>query len=68
VGGYHNCAIDDVGAVSCWGKDDYGQTSSTPVLAFAQVSSGLYHNCGIASDGSIACWGWDDKGQVTSAP
>ena len=27
AGGYHTCVVDSVGLISCWGRDDSGQST-----------------------------------------
>jgi hypothetical protein len=70
-GGLSSCAIDQEGALACWGagkpgddpaatcKDvelNFGQ-SAPPKGSFKTVSVGVRHACGVKSDGSVACWG-----------
>ena len=62
AGDYHTCAIDETGAIACWGSDDglewntetkeweevyVGQTDA-PEGSFTAVSAGWGHTCAIA--------------------
>jgi alpha-tubulin suppressor-like RCC1 family protein len=66
-----NCALNNEGAISCWGagksSDDpaamcmgsiynVGQAAPPPDK-FQSVRIGVNHACGVKSDGTIACWG-----------
>ena len=73
VGHYHNCAIEQAGSVSCWGRNDFGQSTPPTGTAFTQVTAGLAFTCALDTSGTVACWGVDDgsgwdHGQVTGAP
>jgi hypothetical protein len=59
VGHYFSCAIDSLGAPSCFGADSYGQSSPPENTTFLSIVPGTVHACGIASDESIYCWGSD---------
>lgn len=77
VGGNFGCASTTVGAVLCWGNNDYGQLGdqtttghSTPA-AVTDVTSGVvgiagstYDACALDDGGSVRCWGWNDHGQL----
>ena len=64
AGSYHNCAIDDNG-VTCWGNDDFGQSTVPAGLANASsIAAGGAHTCAI-DDNGVTCWGNDDFGQST---
>ena len=76
AGSLHTCAIRD-GAVTCWGRNDYGQlgngstdwSSVTPVAAqglgagITAVAAGALHTCAIV-DGAAQCWGHNEYGQL----
>ena len=76
AGGYHTCALDDAGTISCWGLGEYGQlgtgaretdTGTTPIdapagVTFTAVAAGNAHSCAIDADGSVWCWGIDGDG------
>lgn len=69
MGSSHACALDERGAVWCWGSNDYGQlgdgtTNShpTPVRAVGiegavQVAVGHVSSCAVLRDGTVRCWG-----------
>jgi thiol-disulfide isomerase/thioredoxin len=43
--------------LTCWGRDDFGQ-STPPPGTFTSVSAhGWWHACGVKDGGSIECWG-----------
>jgi alpha-tubulin suppressor-like RCC1 family protein len=71
------CARDDVGAVRCWGSNQYGQLGRAelevhpePVLiaglppAIDITAGGQGHACAIADDGGIYCWGYAQGGRL----
>ena len=77
-GGYHNCAVQTGGAVSCWGYNGFGQLANgtntnptplgTPVTASltgsaSAVASGGYHTCAIVA-GAVRCWGANDNAEL----
>jgi hypothetical protein len=67
----HSCALDDVGAIHCWGRDlfGYGTLSDAPTgKGYVDVSSGYAHSCAINENGAISCWGNDANGQVAGPP
>jgi len=64
AGAYHTCAVRTDGALVCWGRGDYGQ-STPPLGTFSQVSAGGYFTCGVRTDGTLACWAYDYYGQST---
>jgi hypothetical protein len=66
AGWYHSCGLRSDGTLTCWGYDDYGQ-STPPSGTFQHIDVGGYHSCAIKSDGTLACWGWNNYGQA-SAP
>lgn len=71
------CAITSVGAMFCWGINDYGQigdgTTTTPrpnptavsgmSTGVSAIASGYKHTCAVKSGGAY-CWGGNDHGQV----
>lgn len=75
----HSCALTEIGAVYCWGDNQFGQlgdgttlTSSVPrrVLGssvnrkVSQVSVGWTTSCAVLESGAIRCWGNNDSGQL----
>ena len=78
VGGNHACALDDAGAVYCWGYNNEGQLglgnttqSDSPIQVTLPastralaISAGEAHTCAILDDQSITCWGRNTYGQV----
>lgn len=69
AGAYSSCALNDVGAVWCWGPNLVGQlgngttanaTSPVAVLGLhdaVAISSGDSHACARRAGGTVACWG-----------
>jgi len=77
AGERHVCAVDEDGAVWCWGENDSGQLGSRsdddsllPVLVeglplpASSVSAGGAHTCALLSDGGTFCWGDNSYGQL----
>lgn len=76
AGVFHNCARHADGAVSCWGRNDFGQLGdggmlggTTPVTVGglsdpAELALGLLHSCARLADESVVCWGRNDRGQL----
>jgi alpha-tubulin suppressor-like RCC1 family protein len=77
VGGSHTCALQDTGAVKCWGYNLLGQLgdssnsdSSTPVQVtdlssgVIQISAGEYYTCALLNTGAVKCWGYNNDGQL----
>ncbi|HIL66089.1 MAG TPA: RCC1 repeat-containing protein, partial [Candidatus Poseidoniales archaeon] len=77
--GEHTCALLDNGAVSCWGRNDFGQLGNgvtahknTPTLTSSlgtgrtavAISSGGSHTCAILDNGAVSCWGQNNRGQL----
>ncbi|XLQ20013.1 MAG: tail fiber protein [Candidatus Moraniibacteriota bacterium] len=72
------CALNDVGAVYCWGYNGYGQVGNgtttqqtSPVQIIAADVTGIsgggsqYSSfCATKTDGSVWCWGRNSQGQV----
>ncbi|HEX6307526.1 MAG TPA: hypothetical protein VFZ69_05020 [Longimicrobiales bacterium] len=73
MGGEHACAIDDAGALWCWGVLHLAgseiKVEKVPVLIptdppLVQVAAGSRHTCGLAADGRAYCWGAGERAQI----
>lgn len=71
----HGCAVDEAGALYCWGEvvsGKLGRDDTDPrpagvqggASAWRSVSAGVEHTCAIAREGSLWCWGDDTSGQA----
>jgi alpha-tubulin suppressor-like RCC1 family protein len=79
VGDRHACALDEVGAVWCWGGNDAGQLGDAtaeeqlaPVavdsdVEFASVFAGNVHTCALDGNGVAWCWGENTDGRLGDA-
>jgi alpha-tubulin suppressor-like RCC1 family protein len=75
-GEYHMCALDDAGAVWCWGNAGNGQIGSDAQRAFPRpqriaglgkasaIASGAHHVCALETAGTVKCWGRNTEGQL----
>jgi len=63
----HSCALSRSREVSCWGRNDYGESSS-PSGKFDMISAGRSFTCGIRLNGAMKCWGKNDLGQSSPPP
>ena len=75
-GDYHMCALDQAGAVWCWGNAGNGQIGSDAQRAFARpqridrlgkvraIASGTGHVCALETSGGVKCWGRNTEGQL----
>ena len=74
-----NCAIQQIGAVLCWGQGGDGQLGTgldaeesspalTETLGFdrtaTHISAGTDHVCAILDNGDVSCWGSNSYGQL----
>jgi alpha-tubulin suppressor-like RCC1 family protein len=67
----HGCAIDDKGAVACWGQNDWapsGRYAKPGIAGAVQIVTGDRHACVIAKDKTVQCWGMNDSGQLGAKP
>jgi len=68
--GDHNCALDSIGRVYCWGLNNFGQLGdgtrknrSAPAAVkglsgiAVSVGAGFHHSCAVIRSGEIFCWG-----------
>ena len=77
----HSCALHQTGAISCWGKNDWGQleadttdtleSSSVPLQIegiddATEIAAGVAFSCALHGDGAISCWGRNDLNQLGS--
>lgn len=66
AGDHHTCLLRENGSVTCWGSDEYGE-SSPPPGDFARISAADDHTCGLRTNGKLLCWGEDDFGEASSS-
>jgi alpha-tubulin suppressor-like RCC1 family protein len=68
AGSDHTCALDALGAASCWGAwDGLYAPAPAPVPgghAFVSLAAGFLHTCGLTATGEAWCWGPNDVGQL----
>ena len=61
--------LDALGAITCWGRDNYGQVSDAPTgTGYTDVAVGQTFVCAIDEDGAVECWGDNTYGQVSDTP
>lgn len=69
------CALDDEGAVWCWGRNDVGQSGQAPGARVAiptvvplpratSVAAGAAHACARLAGGGLRCWGDTTRGRL----
>jgi alpha-tubulin suppressor-like RCC1 family protein len=73
AGGNETCALDQAGAVRCWGADPVGDVglgpsapAIVPSLDSGVVSIGAVgdHACAVTSGGAPKCWGTNGAGEL----
>ena len=61
----YTCALNESGAVKCWGLDEYGQIDVPSDLGITtQISAGGNHTCALNESGAVTCWGLNEYGQT----
>ena len=66
VGYGHACAIKNAGTVTCWGQNNFGQsTVPLDLEPSAQISLSGWHSCALSASGNARCWGWNQFGQAS---
>jgi beta-glucanase (GH16 family)/spore coat protein CotH len=65
VGRHFSCALDSQG-VSCWGYNNYGQSSVPQLNNPSYVAAGFEHACALDDTGAV-CWGRNSSGQASPA-
>jgi len=77
AGGYHTCALTNLGNVRCVGRGEHGQLGndtretvhqvtdvtglSGPVSA---IAAGHYFTCAVMDTNAMQCWGYNYNGQI----
>jgi alpha-tubulin suppressor-like RCC1 family protein len=74
---FSTCALNDQGAVKCWGDNEFGELGdgsttnrNSPVYVagltsgVAAISLGDDHGCALMASGKVKCWGKNQAGQL----
>jgi alpha-tubulin suppressor-like RCC1 family protein len=77
AGGWHTCALTQIGGIKCWGVNAHGNLGDgtntarhTPVDVFGMssdviaIASGAVHTCALMETGDVKCWGGNDHSQL----
>ena len=57
-GSSHICALDEEGAIHCFGDDTYDQISTAPTnTGYRQIASAQQRSCALDTYGFVDCWG-----------
>jgi alpha-tubulin suppressor-like RCC1 family protein len=80
IGSAHGCALDEGGAVACWGRNDGRQIGNggggepadvvraplrvSGVDNVTALAAGARHTCARLAGGAIRCWGYNGFGQL----
>jgi alpha-tubulin suppressor-like RCC1 family protein len=81
-GAEHTCAIDQGGAVYCWGANNANQSGTIAASTFVPTNAGVEkvgygslvagnnHTCARGPSGAtgVRCWGTEDKGALGNGP
>ena len=65
AGGGHTCALKTDRTATCWGEDNYGQ-STAPAGTFTAIAAARDHTCALNTDSTATCWGNNSIGQATA--
>ena len=57
AGDQYACALLSNGNITCWGRNDYGETNNYTKGNAIGVSAGDDHTCALLKNGNIICWG-----------
>jgi len=80
VGGNFACAIDDRGALRCWGDNEFGQLAETGVRGRSILAGGTAftgvrdlvaigaHLCAVMDTGPARCWGTSESANALFEP
>jgi len=77
LGENHSCALDQAGAVRCWGENDerqlgdgdsYAKRAPVEVTGLgggvSTIAAGPHHSCALMESGSVRCWGDNNSSQL----